>query len=248
MTKRCRQALGASLPILMLLCIGCGRDETNRALFKRYESQFAAKRQQFNSIAQALPEPGSVQGNTVASLSPKPVYGLNDSANTEIVMYDQLLNPYIKPEGHNRLDLILSGGLLNAMKWTGPNNPTSPSVLDKRSVPDMEPSLNKALATRYLVVVRPDRFDAPVAVSEDSFKGGSADVEVFVADLQDGHVPASGRITAHSSTNVQYMAKKGEDKRSRLEEFAYSSLFTQARQKVGTLLPQITRGQFVLDK
>lgn len=248
MTKRCRQALGAGLPILMLLCIGCGRGETNRALFKRYESQFAAKRQQFNSIAQALPAPGSVQGNTVASLSPKPVYGVKDSANTEIVMYDQLLNPDIKSEGHNRLDLILSGGLLNAMQWTGPNNPTSPSVLDKRSVPDMETSLNKALATRYLVVVRPARFDAPVAVSEDSFKGGSADVEVFVADLQDSHVPASGRFTAHSSTKVEYLSKKGEDKRSRLEEFAYSSLFTDARQKVGALLPQITGGQFVLDK
>jgi len=247
MTRCCRQARGAGLPILLLLYIGCG-GETNRALFKRYEGPFAAKRQQFNSIAQALPAPGSVQGNTVASLSPKPVYCVKDSTNTEIVMYDQLLNPDIRSEGHNRLDLILSGGLLNAMKWTGPNNPTSPSVLDKRSVPDMEPSLNKALATRYLVVVRPARFDAPVAVSEYSFKGGSADVEVFVADLQDNHVPASGRFTAHSSTNVEYLSKKGEDKRARLEEFAYSSLFTDARQKVGTLLPEITGGQFVLDK
>ena len=247
MTRRCRQARGASLPILMLLC-GCGGGETNRALFKRYEGQFAAKRQQFNSIAQALPAPGSVQGNTVASLSPKPVYGVKDSGNTEIVMFDQLLNPDIKSEGHNRLDLILSGGLLNAMKWTGPNNPTSASVLDKRSAPDMEATLSKALATRYLVVVRPARFDAPVAVSENSFKGGSADVEVFVADLQGSHVPASGRFTAHSSTNVEYLSKKGEDKQARLEEFAYSSLFTDARQKVGTLLPQITGGQFVLDK
>jgi len=247
MTRRCLQARSASLPILMLLC-GCGGGETNRALFKRYEGQFAAKRQQFNSIAQALPAPGSVHGNTVASLSPKPVYGVKDSGNTEIVMYDQLLNPDIKSEGHNRLDLILSGGLLNAMKWTGPNNPMSPSVLDNRSAPDMERSLSKALATRYLVVVRPARFDAPVAVSENSFKGGSADVEVFVADLQDSHVPASGRYTAHSSTNVEYLSKKGEDKQARLEEFAYSSLFTDARQKVATLLPQITGGQFVLDK
>ena len=247
MTKRCRQALGASLPILMLLYIGCG-GETNRALFKRYESQFASKRQQFNSIAQALPAAGSVQGNTVGSLSPKPVYGVKDSSNTEIVMYDQLLNPDIKSEGHNRLDLILSGGLLNAMKWTGPNNPTSPSVLDKRSAPEMEASLKQALATRYLVVIRPARFDAPVAVSESSFRGGSADVEVFVAYLQDNHVPASGRFTAHPSITVEYASKKGEDKQARLEEFAYSSLFSDARQKLGTLLPQITGGQFVLDK
>ena len=246
MTRRCLQAGGVSLPILMLLC-GCG-GESNRALFKRYEGQFAAKRQQFNSIAQSLPAPGSVQANTVANLSPKPVYGVKDSGNTEIVMYHQLLNPDIKPEGHNRLDLILSGGLLNAMQWTGPNNPMSPSALDKRSVPDMEASLGKALATRYLAVVRPARFDAPVATSETSFKGGSADVEVFVADLQDSRVPASGRFTAHSSTNVEYLSKKGEDKQARLEEFAYSSLFTDARQKLGALLPQITGGQFVLDK
>src|SRR5215469_16359989 len=164
MTRRGRQARGASLSILMLLC-GCGGRETNRALFKRYEGQFAAKRQQFQSIAQALPAPGSVRENTAANLSPKPVYGVRDSANTEIVMYDQLLNPDIKSEGHNRLDLILSGGLLNAMKWTGPNDPTSPSVLDQRSAPDMDKSLTKALATKYLVVVRPARFDAPVALS-----------------------------------------------------------------------------------
>jgi hypothetical protein len=184
----------------------------------------------------------------VASLSPKPVYGVKDSGNTEIVMYDQLLNPDIKSEGHNRLDLILSGGLLNAMQWTGPNDPTSPSVLDKKSVTGMEDSLKKYLATRYLVVIRPARFDAPVAVSADSFHGGSADVEVFVADLQDSHVPASGRFTAHSSANVEYMARKGDDKQARLQEFAYSTLFTDARQKVGALLPEITGGQFVLDK
>lgn len=247
MTRLCRHVRGASLPVLMVLC-GCAGGETNRALFKRYEGQFASKRQQFQNIAHALPAPGSVQANTVANLSPKPVYGARDSGNTEIVMYDQLLNPDVRSEGHNRFDLVLSGGLLNTMKWTGPNNPMSPSVLDKKSAPDTEPSLGKALATRYLVVVRPAGFDAPVAVSENSFKGGSAGVEVFVADLQDSHVPACGRFTAHSSANVEYVSKKGEDKQARLEEFAYSSLFTDARQKLGTLLPQITGGEFVLDK
>jgi hypothetical protein len=195
-----------------------------------------------------LPAPGSVQGNTAASLAPQPVYGVKDPDNTEILMYDQALNPDIRSQGNERLDLILAGRLLNAMQWTGPNNLTSSSVLDKKSVPETEQLLNKALATKYLVVVRPARFDAPVALNEHTFKGGSADVEVFAVDLQNNSVPASGRFMAHSSTNVEYMSKKGEDKQSRLEEFAYSSLFTDARQKVGTLLPQITGGQFVLAK
>jgi hypothetical protein len=47
---------------------------------------------------------------------------------------------------------------------------------------------------------------------------------------------------------VEYLSKKGEDKQARLEEFAYSSLFSDTRQQLGSLLPQITGGQFVLDK
>ena len=247
MPYRCQQALGACALILTLMYTGCA-GETNRALFKRYESQFAARRQQFQSIAGMLPAPGSVRESSAASLSPKPVFDAkSNSRNTEIVMYDQLLNPDIKSEGHNRLDLLLSGDLLTAMQWTGPSNPMSSSVLDK-SAGDMEQTLKQALATRYLVVLRPARFVAPVAVDENNFKGGSADVEVFVADLETNKVPGSGIFTAQSTKSVEYMFKKGEDKQRRLEDFAYSSLFTDARQKVGSLLPQITGGQFVLEK
>jgi hypothetical protein len=248
MTERRWRTPGTSLAIFMVLFIGCKSGETNRALFKRYEGQFAAKRQQFNAIARTLPAPGSAQASTAASLSPKPVYGVRESDNTEIVMYDQLVNPDIKSDGNNRLDLILSGKLLTPMQWTGPKNPMSSEALDKKSVPDMEASLNKSLTTRYLVVVRPVQFVAPVATSEDGFQAGFADLEAFVVDLQNNNIAASGRFLARSSAKVEFMFKKGEDKKSRLESFAYSSLFTDARQKLGALLPQITGGQFVLDK
>jgi hypothetical protein len=240
------QSLCLSGLALVLMYTGCG-GETNRAVFKRYESQFAAKRQQFQSIAGSLPAPGSVRESNAASLSPKPVYDTRSSRNTEIVMYDQLLNPDIKSEGHNRLDLLLAGDLLRAMQWTGPANPMSPSVLDKKA-DDIEQILKQALAMRYLVVVRPARFVAPVAVDENNYKGGAADVEVFVADLETNKVPASGGFTAQSAKNVEYMFKKGDDKQSRLAEFAYSSMFTDARQKLGSLLQQITGGQFALEK
>ena len=168
---------------LVVVCMGC-RGETHRQLFKRYENQFAEKRQQFKNIAQMLPSPESLKGATAANLSPKPVYDAkSNSYNTEIMMYDQLLDPDIQSQDHNRLDLLLSGDLLRCVQWTGPKNPMSESALDE-SAGDMEQTLKKALGFRYLVVLRPANFVAPAAVNESTYKPGMADIEGFVVDME----------------------------------------------------------------
>ena len=229
------------------LCMGCG-GETHRQLFKRYESQFAEKRAQFKKIAQMLPAPGSVKEPTTANLSPKPVYDARSGTyNTEIVMYDQLLDPDIQSHDHTRLDLLLSGDLLVCMQWTGPKNPMSDSVLDK-SAGDAEQELKAALALQYLAVLRPATFVAPVAVDESTYKAGTADIEGFIVDMNRNSIVGSFRFNAKSASQVEYSAKKSENKESRLEEFAYSSLYTDALQKLGPLLQQTTGGHFVLEK
>src|SRR5437588_12014936 len=88
---------------LAMIWVACG-GETNRKLFQRYEPQFNERRQQFKKIAAALPAPGSVTGPSSANLSPKPVYDEKNSgsSNTEIVMYDQLLDPDIRSQGNRR--------------------------------------------------------------------------------------------------------------------------------------------------
>jgi hypothetical protein len=198
-----------------------------------------------------LPAPGSVKENSPANLSPKPVYDSKNSgaSNTEIAMYDQLLDPDTRPDGNRRLNLLLSGNLLTCMQWTGPKNPMSANVLDK-SNPEMEQTLKQALSERYLVVLRPAAFLAPVAIDESTFKPGTADIEGFVVALLDPKVAASFRYTAHSADKVEYSSKKSDNsgtRQSRLEEFAYSSLYEDARKKLKPLLQQTTGGSFSFD-
>ncbi len=232
--------------VLAMICLSCG--ETNRQVFQRYEAQFAAKRDQFKKIAQMLPTSGSVKGTMPAKLSPSPVYNVKtDTYNTEIVMFDQLLDPDIESRDHNRLDLILAGDLLRCVQWTGPKNPMSSSALDQRAG-NMEEQLKKALAIRYLVVVRPATYVAPTAVDENTYKPGMADIEVFITDMESNKVAGSFRYSAHSAAKVEYSYKKGESQASRLEEFAYSSLFTDARDQLAKLLTQTTGGQFVFER
>jgi len=231
---------------LVFTCLGCR--ETHRQLFKRYEDQFAAKRRQFQKVAQILPPAGSVQGTTAANLSPQPVYDAKgESYNTEIVMYDQLLDPDIQSQDHRRLDLLLSGDLLRAIQWTGPKNPMSASALDQ-GAGDMEQDLKKAVAFRYLVVLRPANFVAPVAVDENTYKPGIADVEGFVVDMDSNKVAGSFRFSAQSESRVEYAYKKGQSQEQRLEDFAHSSLYSDARHKLQPLLERTTGGRFVLDK
>jgi hypothetical protein len=69
--RRMQKAMRVCAFALVVMCMGCG-GETHRQLFKRYENQFAEKRQQFKNIAQMLPPPESRKGATAANLSTMP--------------------------------------------------------------------------------------------------------------------------------------------------------------------------------
>jgi hypothetical protein len=237
--------------LLAVVCTACS-GESNRKVIQRYEPQFTAKRQQFQKIAVMLPPAGSVKEASPANLSPKPVYDAKNSAsnNTEIVMFDQLLDPDAESVGHQRLDLLLSRDLLIALKWTGPKNPMSADGIDKHN-PNLEQTLKQALAAIYLVVIRPVNFVAPVATDEATFKGGMADLEGFVVDLTGQKVAGSFHYSAKSASSVEYSTKKGASdaaKQARLEDFAYSSLYEDARKKLKPLLEQTTGGTFAIDR
>jgi hypothetical protein len=241
-----RKMTSVFLFAILGLCLGCG--QTNRQVFKHYASQFGEKRDQFKKIAAMLPASGSVSGNSTANLSPKPTYNAKTKTyNTEIVMYDQLLDPDIESQDHNRIDLLLSGDLLNGIRWMGPKNPMTDSSLDRRAVPELEPELKMALSDHYLVVLRPVTFAPPVAMDESNYKPGTTDIEGFVVDMDGNKIVGSFRFTANSASQVQYSYKEGEDKAKQLENFAYSSLWTDARGKVEKLLQQATGGEFVLE-
>jgi len=78
-----------------------------------------------------------------------------------------------------------------------------------------------------------------------------ADIEGFVADLLDQKVVGSFRYTVTSGDKVEYSSKKSDTaaaRQSQLENFAYSSLFVDARKKLKPLLEQTTGGSFNLSK
>jgi hypothetical protein len=87
-----------------------------------------------------------------------------------------------------------------------------------------------------------------VAVDAQTYKPGTVDIEGFVVDLTANKLAASCRFTANSSARVEYSYRKGDDQQQRLQDFAYSSMYTDARQKLQPLLAQVTGGRFVLEK
>src|SRR5262249_50700553 len=213
-----KKITGLSTLVLLVCCIGCG--PTNRHVLKGYEGPFNEKRQQFKKIAGLLPATGSAQGSAPANLSPKPLYNAkSDQYNTEILMYDQLQDPDIESQDHNRLDLLLSGNLLRGIQWTGPKNPMADEILDRRATADLEQSLKQALGIRYLIVLRPATFVKPVAVNESNYKPGMADIEGFIVDMEGNKIVGTVRFTANSSDRVEYSYKEGQDRQRQLEEF-----------------------------
>src|SRR5207245_11688960 len=100
-------------------------------------------------------------------------------------------------------------------------------------------------------VLRPVKYDAPVATDENKCKPGMADIEGFIVDLPDQKVAGSFRYTAQSSDRVEYSSRKGasgEARQAQLEKFAYSSLYEDARKKLKPLLEQTTAWSFALNQ
>jgi len=237
--------------IVFAVCLAsCG--ETARKVLQRYTPQLNEKRQEFQKISGLLPAPGSVKENSQATLSPKPVLNAKDtdSNNTEVVMADQLLDPDIKRKDNSNLDVFLSGNLLLGIQWVGPKSSLDAGDLDRRSNPNTENMIKQGLAERYIVVLRPARYVPPVATNETTYKAGVADIEGFVVDLSGPKVVGSFRYTAQSGDTVEYKAKKTDTAAARqmdLENFAYSSLYSDARKKLKPLLELSTGGSFTFD-
>src|SRR2546423_587041 len=164
-----------SLLVMLTAQLGCGSKVAD--VLSKYEGDFKKKREQFQAIAHALPPKAAEK--PCASMNPPIAF--NESTkryNTEIIMFEQLLDPDAKPA----FDMAPQGELLTAMRWTGPKNPLSPSVLNNRAERDMEKSLQAALDYRYLIVNRVADLKNPNAVDEKTYTPGRATVDVFVVN------------------------------------------------------------------
>ena len=241
---------GRVITFLLLGCMialaGCG--PTNQDLVDQFSPGFAEMRTALQRVAGALPASVGGDQGVAQPPDPQPVYkeGAEDIQNTDILMYDYLLDPETELRDQDQLDLRLSNYLRRLLQWTGPESPMSPSVLKKRAQEGLTEEFEQALQIRYLGVARVARYDPPVAVSEEVFTGGYAEVDGFLVDMTTQEVLCAFRITARPNDEVSYTYKEGESKTEALENFAYSTLWTNARTAFVEKMTELCGGQFAL--
>jgi hypothetical protein len=161
--------------IAVLLLAGCGGEagETVGQVRDRYQTPIFNVRTYLKGLHQRLP--GSALGLT-AKLDPQAVYAPGQEiSNTEILPVERLLDPDAKPV----VDLNLPSDLRQVLAWTGTASVDDPGSR-KAATPDYEQTFKRALAARYLVVLR-------------SMKGSDAEaaIEAFVVDMKSNTIVAS---------------------------------------------------------
>lgn len=161
--------------IAVLLLAGCGGEsvETIGQVRERYQTPVFNIRTYLKGLHQRLP--ASALGVS-GKLDPQPIYAPGQEiSNTEILPVERLLDPDAKP----LVDLSLPSDLRQALAWTGTASVDDPSSR-KAATPDYEQTFKRALAARYLVVLR-------------SLKGSDAEaaIEAFVVDMKSSKIVAS---------------------------------------------------------
>jgi len=232
-----RIALSVILPMALAAC-----GETNRDVIQRYTPQIDAVRAELKTMAGTLPAPGSALSGKTNDVDPKPVYdAAAGSFNTAFIPVEAL-------DGAKPLyDLILPSELLNALAWTGADNPMAESALEERN-DSFGKAFETALATPYIVLYRAAAYDPPRAVDDTTFEGGTLKLEAFVFARSGARQIATCSIEAASNQSVSYTYKKGEDPRARLVAFAGSTLWSDALQTLSECLTATTGGTFTLER
>lgn len=161
--------------IAVLLFAGCGGDagETVGQVRDRYQTPLFSVRSYLKDLHRRLP--ATALGLT-AKLDPQPIYAPGQEiSNTEILPVERLLDPDAKPI----VDLNLPSDLRQCLSWTGSASVDDPGSR-KTATPDYEQTFKRALAARYLVVLR-------------GLKGSDAEgaIEAFVVDMKSNQIVAS---------------------------------------------------------
>lgn len=225
-------------PLMMVACSG----PTARDVITEYRPKMEELRAKLNSaLSSTLPVPGEAAALAVVPADPKPTYELKDGSvagNTAFLSVEEL-----KDGGKPLYDLVLASDLAYALAWTGPNNPMAESRMDEEAG-DMQRTFANAAATPYIVVYRTIAYDPAVARDDKTFDGGNVDFEAIVVKAADGAPLGGCRIQAEAATEISYSYKEGEDPKERLEAFAESTLWTDARTKLAACLKEKTGGAF----
>jgi hypothetical protein len=180
--------------------------------------------------------PAIAQGQT-SQLVPAPIFSEDGSGNTDIMAFEHLLDT----EAATPLDLSLTQDLRTCLSWTGPAAADDPSTR-RAATPDVEAKFQKALATRYLVVVRGRK--APVTGTGQTFTGGEAEAEAFVVDLQSSAIVASVAARGAAPGPIQVAAPSSRQRQERADTMLGQAALAELRRDLGQKLGAATGGSF----
>jgi hypothetical protein len=227
---------------LALVLAGCGT--TAQDVINQHKGAMDALRARLAAIGAALPEQAG-ELRAVADLQPRPVYAPT-GANTDLMMYEQLLSPEDDLNDPEDLDLLLSRAMLTPLLWSGPENPLS----DPGGTADEAFAENFTRAARmaYVGVARVRRYEPPVALDAKTYRGGVAEIDGYLVALDNNEVMCSFSVTAEPDEKVSYTYKEGQSREAQLESFVRSSIWTAGREKLIAGFNEFCAGDFKLDE
>ena len=159
--------------LLALPLLGCPAGPTMGEVADGYAPRLGARLAELRQVIASAPAPGAIVAPPApVKVEPAPEYRLKAGEFTlDIVQVEHLTDPtfefYTTPD---RLDLHASEVLTIALRETSPGGLSA----DDRAHASYEQyprRFERALALRYVAVIRTVEYDRPVAVSETEFSG-----------------------------------------------------------------------------
>jgi hypothetical protein len=227
------------LVVPMLVAVGCGSStETVGQVREKHRPAMSKLRAQLKTIHGRIP--AIAQGQT-SRMVPAPVFAEDGSGNTEFMAVEHLLDT----EAATPLELALPQDLKTCLSWTGPAGADDPSTR-REATPDVEAKFQKAMKTRYVVVLRSRK--APVTGSGTTYSGGDAEVEAFVVDLQTSAVVASVSARGGAAAPIQVVAASGRQRQERATTMLSGAAVAEVRKDLAAKLAAATGGSFSFPK
>ena len=230
------------LPLVALLVLAaCGQNAGD--VIASFKPRMDDMRARLQGVIAALPQPGVAVSSSMSVADPKPVHDVaTGTFNTAFLSAEEITSGD-KPA----FDLALTSDLGFTLAWTGPKNPMAASAMSG-AIEGLDKQFESALATPYAVIYRTVSYVPPKATDATNFDGGDLDMEAFLVRTANATSVASCRIQAQSAQEVSYSYKKGDDQIAKLEAFAASTLYQDARRKLAACLTEQTGGTFMYDK
>jgi|GEM_PF-3299855 hypothetical protein len=211
---------------LLVVVVGCGTSP--ESLIDEYRPAIEKMREKLKLIQDKIPQTAE---NVTAELSPKLI--LNEESpdhNCETIMYSALQGE------KGAIDLMLTTNLSTTLYWAN----QAPSGGDQAF---MKRVMDGATKAKYLIVHRIDEGQLPIAVSEQEFVAAPVRVDGFVFELDTLTIVASYVVEAIPADQVSYSFKHTESAKDRLQAFAQSSVWSDARVKIAEAIVNSTGGE-----